>query len=550
MPTITFSLKDLGNLVGKKISEKELGELIEYAKGEVEKVEGDEATVGLEDTNMPYLWSAEGIARLFKGLLGKETGFEQLKVAKSKDTVIVDKSVNGIRPYIAAFSARGQKVDEYLLKQIIQLQEKFCHSYGMRRKKVAVGIYDYKKISFPVYYKAVNPESVKFMPLEFRREMTLGEILEIHPTGKEYAWILKGFREYPLLVDSKKNVLSFPPIINSNYSGKVEPGSSELFFEATGLDLDSVRLAANVFAYALAERGFKISSADVKYGSKIETLPHTFGNKMKFDVGFANKILGLELSEKDAKTLLGKMRFGYQKGIVLVPDYRLDIMHPVDIVEEVGIAYGYNNIPDQKLKSYSVGSTLPLSQFVDKARELAVGLGYQEAFSPILSNKKLLYEMMNTIDFGTVEIDNPMTESYSAVRTWILPQMLELLSKNKKEEYPQRVFESGLVTMKKDVKDYERLAMVTTHLKASFTEMKQAIDFMFSRLGIDYSIEDTEHHAFIPGRVGRVLVKGKGVAYIGEIHPKVLENFGLTVPVAAMEINFTDLFEIMSVKKK
>lgn len=548
MPTITFDIDDLNKLVGKKLSKEKIAELLDYSKGEIEAVNGNEISVKSADTNLPYLWSVEGIAMLFKGLLGLEKGIKALKLEKSKDTVIVDKSVKDVRPFIAAFSVKGAKVDDYLLKQIIQLQEKFCHSYGMKRLKVAVGVYNYNKIKFPVYYKAVLPESVQFMPLGFRREMTLGEILESHPTGMEYAHLLKGLKFYPLLVDSDKQVLSFPPIINSEHSGKVLPGDSELFFEATGNDREAVQLAANIFAFAFAERGFKIKAAIIDYAGKKEESPTPFKDSIKVNAEDANKLLGLNLKETEVKQLLEKFRYGYEKGKVLIPDYRRDIMHPVDVIEDIGIAYGYDKIPARALKEYTLGGTFPLIKFIDKARELAVGMGYQEIYSPMLSNINLLYPMMNVDDFGTVEIENPMTELFSCVRTWILPQLMELLSSNKNAEYPQRIFEQGMVTMKKDLKDFERMAVVTAHTSASFTEIKQALDFIMNNLGVKYEIENTVHHSFIPGRVGRVVVNGKGVAYIGEIHPRVLANFGLGVPVAAFEMNLTDLFDIT--KKK
>ncbi|MFH1065544.1 MAG: phenylalanine--tRNA ligase subunit beta, partial [Nanoarchaeota archaeon] len=266
------------------------------------------------------------------------------------------------------------------------------------------------------------------------------------------------------------------------------------------------------------------------------------------------------LKESDIKQLLEKFRYGYDKGKVLIPDYRRDIMHSVDVIEDIGIAYGYDKIAALPLKTYTLGGTFPITRFVDKARELAVGMGFQEIYSPVLSNKNLLYPMMNVEDFGTVEIENPMTELFSCVRTWILPQLMGLLSKNKNAEYPQKIFEQGLVTMlhersegklgasatmKKDLKDYERMAVVVAHTKADFTEIKQALDFIMNNLGVKYEIENTAHNSFIPGRVGRVVVNGKGVAYIGEMHPKVLSNFGMGVPVAAMEINLTDLFDVI-----
>lgn len=545
MPTITFDINDLNKLVGKKLTKEKIQELLDYSKGEIEAVNGNEISVKLADTNLPYLWSVEGIAMLFNGLLGIEKGLKQLKTEKTKDTVIVDKSVKDVRPYISAFSVKGAKVDDYLLKQIIQLQEKFCHSYGMKRLKVAVGVYNYNKIKFPVYYKAVLPESAKFIPLGFRREMTLGEILESHPTGIEYAHLLKGCKSYPLLIDSNKQVLSFPPIINSEHSGKVMPGDSELFFEATGNDKEAVQLAANIFAFTFAERGFKIRAVTIDYSGKKEESPAPFKDSIKLTAEDANKLLGLSLKESEMKQLLEKFRYGYEKGKVLIPDYRRDIMHPVDVIEDIGIAYGYDKIPLRSLKEYSLGGTFPITKFVDKVRELAVGMGYQEIYSPMLCNTNLLYTLMNVEDFGTIEIENPMTELFSCVRTWILPQLMELLSSNKNAEYPQKIFEQGLVTMKKDLKDFERMAVVTAHTSANFTEIKQALDFIMNNLGVKYEIENTVHHSFIPGRVGRVVVNGKGVAYIGEIHPKVLVNFGLSVPVAAFEMNLTDLFDVI-----
>lgn len=546
MPTISFSLNDLNQLIGKKLTKEKLSDLLEHGKAEIESEDKGELTLSVGDTNLPYLWSAEGIARLLKGILGVKKGLEKLKIEKSKDSIIVDKSVSNVRPYIAAFSVKGKKVDEYLLKQIIQLQEKFCHSYGMRRKKVAIGVYSYPKIKFPVYYKATNPESVKFMPLGFKREMTQGEILEMHPTGMEYAWILEGCKNYPILTDSKNAVLSFPPVINSDWSGKIEPGDNELFFEATGTDKEAVQFAALIFAYAFSERGFKVYSVSIKYGNKIETHPMPFNEKVKISADYVNNMLGTKLKESELKSLLEKMRFGYEKGYALVPDYRRDIMHPVDVVEDVAIAYGYNKLPEFGLNTYTHGATFPITKFIDKIRELLVGLEYQEVFSHILANKNLLYEQMNVDDFGTVEISNPMTETYSCARTWILPQLMELLAKSKNAEYPQKVFEEGLVTMKKDLRDYSRVAVVSAHTKADFTEIKQVLDFLMDNLGMKYQIEGTIHHSFIPGRVGRVIVNGKGVAYIGEIHPKVLNNFGMAVPVAAMELNLSDLFEVLN----
>src|SRR3989338_6805296 len=165
MPTITFSLKDLQHLTGKKLAIEEVHDMAHYGKAEIEAYdkETDEVKVNFDDTNLPYLWSAEGFARLLKGILGLQKGIPELKLSKGDYQVIVDKSITKDRPFIACFAAKGKKLDDYLLKQVIQLQEKFCESYGRRRQKVSIGLYSYKRIKFPLHYRAVEPESIEFV---------------------------------------------------------------------------------------------------------------------------------------------------------------------------------------------------------------------------------------------------------------------------------------------------------------------------------------------------------------------------------------------------
>lgn len=549
MPTISFSLKDLSNLVGKSISIKQLEELVPFAKSELEGYDekSDEVTLGVGDTNQPYLWSVEGLARLFKGVLGKESGLPELDAIKSSYEVVVDNSVKPIRPFVAAFVAKKGKMDDYLLKQMIQLQEKICDGFGRKRRKVAVGIYSYDKIEFPVHYKAVSPESVKFVPLEFKRAMTPGEILESHPKGKEYAHLLEGKDKYPLLVDSKDNVLSFPPITNSNFTGKVEVGDEHFFIEATGDDLDALKLAINIFAFAFQDRGFEINSVRVDYGDKKIDYPVVDPEKTVLKRTSVKNILGLSLEEDEVKALLEKARYGFKDFEVTIPIYRADILHEVDVVEDVGIMFGYDNIPFTPLTSYTIGAEKEIVNFIDGVREALVGFGYQEVMSNILSNKELLYNRMNLKDFGTVEIESYMSETFSVVRSWILPQLMDVLSKNKHVGYPQFLFEQGLITSRKKDKivDYERVAVVSCHEKADYTEARQVLDALMRLLGVGHEVIETEHDSFIKGRVGRVSVNGKDVAYIGELSPKVLSNFGLEMPASGFELNLTELFNVI-----
>ncbi|MBS3142100.1 phenylalanine--tRNA ligase subunit beta [Candidatus Woesearchaeota archaeon] len=548
MPTITFALKDIQELTGKKLSIEDLNELMGYAKGAVEGYdkESDQVSVSVDDTNLPYLWSAEGLARLFRQVLGYSKGIAPLKIHKGEYQVIVDESVSKIRPYIASFVARGKKVSEYLLKQMIQLQEKLSEGYGRRREKIAIGVYRLGHISFPVTYKATHPESVRFVPLDFRKEMTQQEILEEHPKGIEYASLLAGAKKYPLLMDDKRVVLSFPPIINSAATGKVELGDQDLFIEATGTDQDSILLAMNIFAYALYERGFTIYSVDIRYKTKKITTPRMFEEKIKIRREAIHELLGIECSDAEVKRLIEKAGYGYHAGSVLIPAYRKDILHQNDVIEDIGIMYGYDKIPEYPMRSFTIGEQLPIHNFLDAAREIMLGLGFQEMMTSLLSNKKTLYDRMHVKDLGTVEIQQYTSETFSVVRTWLIPILMDILSKNKHIEYPQQIFEQGLVTVRKgdETLDYERIAAASCHERADYTTVKQNVDALLSSLGFAYEIEAYEYGSLIPGRSGLIWVNGKCIGFLGEIHPAVLEEFGLEFPVAVFELNLTELFEL------
>jgi phenylalanyl-tRNA synthetase beta chain len=546
MPTITFQLNDLNVLVGKKLSEKELEELMSfYAKGELESYDKktDEATVSLDDTNQPSLWSVEGIARLFRQVLGMQKGIPKLEIKKSNYLIEVDSSVRNVRPFISAFVFKGKPLDDYLLKQFIQLQEKLAEGYGRKRQKISIGLYPSEKIKFPVSYTTTAPDGIKFVPLEFSKEMTPAEILEKHPKGKDYGWVIKQSKRYPLLIDGGKNVLSLAPITNSEFTGKLEIGDSEILFEVTGTDEESVYLATNIFAQNLFERGYDIYSLTVVYADRKVICPHLFDERIVITREQVNQLLGLEISDSEIKRLSEKAGYDFSNFTLSIPPYRADIMHPFDAIEDIAIMFGFDKIKPLPLKSYTVGSTRPEVKFVDKLRELFVGIGGQEIMSAVLSNKDTLYSKMCIKDFGTVEIENYMSESYSAVRSWLLPMLVDFLSKNKHVDYPQRLFEQGLVTIKVNdkISDVEKLSCVIAHSAADFTEIKQAMESVFRALGVEYSIKQDEHGSFIPGRFGKVFAGKKEVGIIGELSPAVLSTWGIEVPVAALEIDLNAL---------
>ncbi|MEK6960019.1 MAG: phenylalanine--tRNA ligase subunit beta [Nanoarchaeota archaeon] len=567
MPTIDVTLNDLHHLIGKPVTVDELDEWLAFAKGEVDSFNQKtcEMRISLEDTNQPYLWSAEGVAMLLRSVMGLETGTPKVAVSATKDEVIVDPSVKSVRPHIAVFSAKGPGVTDVFLRQLIQFQEKFCDAYGMKRAKVSIGIYRHDLVKFPVTYKAVSPDGIKFVPLGFTKQMTPEEILKEHPTGIAYAKQLEGFKTYPTLVDANGKVLSLIPIINSNDLGKIEIGDKDLMFECTGTDAASVELCANIFAHTLWMRGFTINSATVKDGKNKTVFPSLRCEDVKLEIALINKVLGTAFETSDVKSLLEKARHTVKKDgtkglIVTIPSYRADVLHPIDLIEDVAIMADYNSLPTHGLTSYTVGDVKPIERTIDSVRDILAGLGMQEVLTAVLCNKELLYEKMNCADIGTVEISEYMSASYSCLRTWLVPVLMDTLSKNVHREYPQNLFETGEVCLRKKdhALDREHCGAVICSADADYTRVRQALDTIFSMLGVGpvtyepLDLKEAQYgglsEAFSPGRSAVCRVKGAVVAVLGEVNPSVLDKFEVRMPAAAFELDLSELHDLRGKK--
>ncbi|WP_297535867.1 phenylalanine--tRNA ligase subunit beta [Thermococcus sp.] len=563
MPKFDVSKRDLERLVGKEFTVEEWEDLFLYAKCELDDVWEENGEIYFKadskDTNRPDLWSAEGIARQIRWALGFQRGLPKYEVEKSDVTVYVDERLKDIRPYGVYAVVEGLKLDEEALKQMINLQEKVALTFGRRRREVAIGIFDFDKVKPPIYYRA-GKKTERFVPLGFEEELTLEEILEKHEKGKEYGHLIKDRPYYPLLVDSEGKVLSMPPIINSKTTGRVTTETRNVFVDVTGWDLNKVMLALNVVVTALAERGGKIRSVKVVYPDfEIET-PDLTPKSFEVELDYIRKLAGLELSDGEIKDLLERMMYDVTledgKAKLLYPAFRDDIMHARDVLEDVLIAYGYNEIEPEEPKLAVQGRGDKFVEFEDAVRELMVGFGLQEVMTFNLTNREAQYDRMN-LEYGRdyfnnppaelVEIENPISPKWSALRNWLLPSLLDFLSQNTHEEYPQRLFEVGKATLIDEGRETKtvsesKLTVVLAQPRVTFTDAKEILDSVMRHLDFEYEVEEVEHPSFIPGRVGRIIVNGQTIGVIGEIHPSVLEKWGIEMPVAGFELFLRPLY--------
>ncbi len=564
MPTISINRKDFEQLLGQPTTVEELDALLALVKGEVKDrhAETGELRVELQDGNRPDLWSCEGIARQLRiKLKGAASAYRFFKPStQSKHRVEVAPGMERVRPYVAACTAVGYPVTKEGLVQLIQTQEKFGELFGRKRRTVSIGLYRLSQIVFPVTYALAKPEEARFTPLGFEEPLSLAEILARHPKGMEYGAILAGHERLPLLRDKDGRILSLPPIINSREVGEVQVGDRELFVEVTGTDLRMVILTLNILAVNLADRGATIGAVEVQYpyATDLGEILHTpldFGKPRSIPIKTIEAALGQTLGAEAIRLAL--TGYGYEarasrdKVSVKLPPYRNDLMHAADVVEDVAISSGYGQFSPVMPSAFTVGGLSRLEELSDRIRDLMVGYGYQEMISNIMASRQELVSRMRLT--GTewdriVEVDNPVSQTFSCLRQWIIPCLLRVEAASARAFYPHRIFEVGEVEIPDPAHDTGSrtvlsLGALLAHASASFSEIQSCLDLLFFYLECPYTLEPISHPSFLEGRAGRVVSEGRSLGLIGELHPEVLELWQVGMPSVVFELEVDRLIE-------
>ena len=517
--------------------------------------------IELNDTNRPALWTTAGLARQLRIYRTRNIPSYPFFASKGKSIdaayrVVVEKSVREVRPWIACFVAKGKPISDALLKDMIQTQEKLAWNYGRKRKGVSIGIYRTGLIEWPVRYFGVEPDSVSFVPLQETRSMTLSQILKEHPKGVEYGSILEGKTIHPLLTDSKGSVLSYPPIINSADIGAVQVDDSEVFIEVTGTDYPSVALSASIMACDFYDIGFEIANVRVDYeydspfGSSV-IFPYYFQNKVTLSLIEANRLLGDSIDLKKAQDALARMGLGAycSDGLTLhvtPPEYRNDFLHPVDVAEDIMIGLGIENFAPERPSDFTIGRLTPIEVFSRKAKDIMIGLGYQEMIYNYLGSGIDYAEKMQIPVGQLVKIANPMTENYEYVRNSPIPGLLQTESVSAKASYPHRTFEVGKVAIKDPEENYgvvtrQHIGFLISHAQADYNEIASHVATLMYFLGKNYTVRESADPRFVPGRQVEVFLEKESVGVFGEIHPAVLEAFDVMMPCAAAELDLDSL---------
>ena len=525
--------------------------MLAYVKGDMESLDeqNDSVSIEVKDSNHPDIWSVEGIARALRTHLGIAKPKAPVLSGKSGLRVTVDRRLGPIRPFIATSIVRNVKPSENALKSWISLQEKMDLTYGRKRKRASIGFYQADLIKSPLRYTVGDPDETSFVPLGSPEKMSLREIVERHAKGIEYGGIISSVKEWPLLMDGEDKVLSFPPIINSNDLGKVSTDTKNILVEVTGTNAITVGNTLKIVVAALAERGGKIYSCSQAYTDKRVKQVITPDLKSSFkelSVSYANRLLGATF--KPADMIRSFIRAGHparqvSKDILRVESlcYRIDIMHQVDLVEDLAIALDINKLDPEWPRIWTLGGLAPETERNETLAEAMIGLGYQEVLTYSLTAPEVFIDKMGVTHENYAELLNPKMSTHTAMRTWLLPSILNLLKDNTHVDYPQRVFEIGPCVLVKEISEgqtetRDKIAAVTIHTGAGFTEIRSCLDTLLGSIGLQFQVVPTTQPSFLEGRAGEVMSGQRRIGVVGELHPKIIRAWGLSLPVAAFEL--------------
>ena len=581
MPKIEVNEKLFFQMVGQKYDYDTLEKKLTCGKAELDEKPDmsqseDQRVIKIElnDTNRPDLWSTNGVARQLRVHGGGKPADYSSFLSREGDikdnngrVVTVDPELKDIRPYMVAFMIEGKPIDEPMLLDIIQTQEKLAWNFGRKRKSISMGLYRISQMKWPVHYKAVDPDKTSFVPLTFEKPLTCRQILDEHPKGKDYGWIIKDFKKFPLLTDDNNEVMSMAPVINSATLGAVQVGDKDLMVELTGDNMANLMLAANIVACDFADCGYTIRPIKVEhpyetgFGKSI-CAPFYFQKPTKAVLKNINKLLGSSFTKEQVVEALVRMSNkvetadvnGDVEFTVWPAPFRNDFLHEVDIIEDVMIGIGLDNFNAEKPNDFTIGRLMPLTLFSRKAKNIMVGLGYQEMIFNYLGSKKDYIEKMNIDDSKIIEVSNPMSENYQFVRPSIIASLLRAESGSANAIFPHKIFEIGKVAYlcqeeNTGTRTRQSLGFMTASSNANFNSAASEVSSLLYFLDHEYKVAECDDPRFIPGRQAAIMVNGKQVGVFGEVHPQVLENWSITVPCVAGEIDIEEVMTMSSSEK-
>ncbi|HSR67790.1 MAG TPA: phenylalanine--tRNA ligase subunit beta [Acidobacteriota bacterium] len=503
----------------------------------------------------PDLFDVGGLARALQGTLEISSGLPDYPLRDSGLTLRVDPSTAEVRPYIQCAVMTLPEVDETSLVAIMKLQENLHWGVGRDRKLASIGVYDLDTLQGDITYTTLDPDQDSFVPLGTPgRSMTGRQILQEHPKGVGYAHLLSHLDRYPVLRDETGQVLSMPPIINSEET-RLKVGTKRVFIDVTGISRSAAVKALDTLVCSLAELGGEIESVKVIEDGKERNSPDLTPGRREVEMEEARRWLGLPLDADSLIASMRRMRFDIepvdqdkQRFLVSYPAYRTDIRHMVDLLEDIAIGYGYLNIEPRLVRSMTVGEPRPEELIGERARQVMIGLGYSEIMSLPLTTADSHYDKLRQpVPERFARVSNPKLKAYDVLRSHLLSGLMEALYENRRRPMPLRLFEiDNVVGLDEEgltrTSEERRLALVEIGRDAGYAAVRTVVDALLRELGLEGRYQALEHPTFVTGRVASFTTEEGIEGLLGEVHPEILNRFNLEYPVGLAEVTLHRMF--------
>ncbi|MCH2604552.1 MAG: phenylalanine--tRNA ligase subunit beta [Candidatus Nitrosopelagicus sp.] len=545
MPVVELNLNRIKKLVSGNVTKKKIIDVLPFLGLDIESQDGDEIRIEYSP-NRPDYSTDFGIALGLQGLLAVKKGVQKVNIKKTgKYEINVDSSVNKIRPFVTGIVAKNGTIDDQTIKQLMNMQEDLHFGIGRKRKKSSIGLHDLDKILLPLTYTTTTRDK-SFIPLNETKEKSISDILSETDVGQNYGWVLGDSKNVPIIIDSEGNTVSFPPIINAALT-TVTTKTKNILVEVTSIEKDAAEDMLSVVSSILQMAGFQIFELKISGGKN--STPKLNERNIIYDPKLTSEILGIEMSPSNMVTCLKKCRLDAiikgKKITCVIPRYRFDIFGPMDLVEEIALGYGIENLEPKLSPSTTIGQKDNVTIKTSVITKTAVGLGLLEVVNSSLTSKKNLYELTKRDSSQMISVLDSKSQEHTILRDSLLSGLLENLSKNIHETYPQKLFETGVIFTKgKPIGESINLAVVMAHKDTNFSEIKAILQ---SILRTQFKIEcktkssSESQELFVKGKYADVYVNEKKIGKIGEISNEILDNFRIRTSVVGFEINLSGL---------
>ena len=521
----------------------------------------------------PDLLSHETMARASRAFLSTSDVGVSIPLSQGEIELSIESGLEEVRPIVMGAVVRGvdtgsnQEEREDFIQSLMDHQEKLHMTLGRKRKFASIGVHDLDSLK-PPFRATTVASDFSFIPLACTEEMTIEHILKEHPKGTEYSHLMEGMSRFPVIFDSEDRVLSFPPIINGSHT-TVHEGTEDFFIDVTGWDSRACESCLLLVCLSMAERGGSVESIKLLDSNGEETrIPNGDARKHRVPDSLIRRILGLELSSEELSHAIAKMGgelevsrtvtdgpnergrwadcvVGEIEHIISMPRWRSDIMHPIDVVEDIAIGHGFENLPEILSKTHLDAIPLVSSNLNRRFGESMRACGLQEVQSLTLSNQRDQFENVRwPQEDGLAWISNPITSDHTVLRQYILPSLLRLLAANRHHELPQRVYELGSVV--RGYRNCQRGAWTCAEVGSGFTASKGIAQALLRDLGamdgdVEFLPTEPGQGPWITGRGSQILIKGISIGEFGEISPEVSGKFGIKSPIQAGEIDLEEV---------